>query len=324
MTKNVFVIGHKFWARRLQQVLAEYGGSCLRVRCRQVPGGAGQIGDCAHLFGTDVFFRVGMRPGSRTIRGRAFDAFWHTLRLAVPRAAVVYYWIGTDVLKTLETVKRGGLSKSAMRDVRRSLHVADAQWLADELRILGIEALVQRLPGALTRPDKLQPLPETFRVLTYIPDARHEFYGGAQIYEAARALPSIPFDVVGGTGSWIARALPNLVFHGWQGDLAAFYRNSSVVARLVKHDGLGATAVEGLLFGRHVLYTYPLPYTISVAFGDTGRLIEILRSLRDQFQRGSLGPNTAGHEWATKAFDASAEGGRLVDIALNSSARATL
>jgi hypothetical protein len=324
MTKNVFVIGQKFWAARLQQVLTEHGQSRLRVRGWQVTGGFGGFDNWANVLGSDLFFRVGLRPGSSSIRGRAFDAFWYLLRFAVPRATAVYYWIGTDVSQTLEAMRGGTIPGRAIRDLHKSLHLADAQWLADELHGIGIEASVQRLPGALTRPDTLLPLPETFRVLTYIPDARHRFYGGLEIFKAARELPSIAFDVVGGSGTWIPHPLPNLLFHGWQNDLAPLYQKSSAVVRLVQHDGMGATAVEGLLFGRHVLYTYPLPHAICMTFGDTGQLVETLRSLSDDFHRGALSLNTAGHDWAARAFDASTESRRLVDFVLNGSSKPVL
>ena len=268
MTKNVFIIGPKFWAARLQQVLTQHGQPSLKVSGWRVTGGVGGFNDWRGVLRTDVVFRVGLRPGSRSFRGRAFDAFWHLLRLALPRATAVYYWIGTDVAQTLDAMRAGTIPARTVRELHNSLHLADAQWLAEELRSMGIRASVQRLPGALTWPDPLLPLPETFRVLTYIPDARYQFYGGIEILEAARKLPSIAFDVVGGNGTWIPNSLPNLVFHGWQNDLTPFYQKSSVVVRLVQHDGMGATAVEALLFGRHVLYTYPLPHTIAITFGE--------------------------------------------------------
>lgn len=324
MTKNVFVIGQKFWAARLQQILTQHGQSRLRVRGWQVPGGFGGFDNWADVLGSDVFFRVGLRPGSSSVRGRAFDAFWHSLRLAVPRATAVYYWIGTDVSQTLEAIRGETISRRAVRDLHNSLHLADAEWLAEELRGIGIRASVQRLPGVLTRPDTMRPLPETFRVLTYIPDARYQFFGGIEIFEAARELPSIAFDVVGGAGTWISQPLPNLVFHGWQNDLTPFYQKSSVVLRLVQHDGMGATAVEALLFGRHVVYTYPLPHTICITFGDTARLVETLRSLSDDFHRGALGLNAVGHYWAATAFNASTEGRRLVDFVLDGTSKLAL
>jgi hypothetical protein len=318
------VVGQKFWVARLRQVLTQHGQSSLRVRSLEVPGDFGGFDNWAGVRNSDVLFRVGLRPGSSSVRARAFDTFWHLLRFAVPRATAVYYWIGTDVSQTLEAMRGGTIPRRAVRDLHESLHLADAQWLADELRGIGIGASVQRLPGMLTRPDTMRPLPEAFRVLTYIPDGRPEFYGGTGIFEAARELPSIPFDVVGGAGTWIPHPLPNLVFHGWQNDLTQFYQRSSVVIRLVQHDGMGATAVEALLFGRHVLYTYPLPHTIHMVFGDTGRLVETLRSLSDDFRRGALGLNAGGRDWATTAFDASTEGRRLVDFVLNGASKPVL
>ena len=324
MTKNVFVIGQNFWAGRLQQVLSQYGQGRLRVRGWQVSGRLGGWDTWSGFRRTDVLFRVGLRPGSSSLRGRVFDAFWYLLRWAVPRATTVYYWIGTDVSQTLAATRSGTIPARAIRDLRNSRHLADAKWLADELREIGIAASVQRLPGVLARPHNLPPLPETFRVLSYIPDSRYAFYGGNEIYEAARELPSVAFDVVGGSGAWIPKPLPNLTFHGWQKDLASFYESASVVVRLMQHDGMGATAVEALLFGRHVIYTYPLPHAIQLPFGDAGRLVETLDALNDDFDRGTLSLNTAGHDWAATAFDAAAEGRHLVDFILERPAQAVL
>lgn len=324
MSKSVFVIGQKFWAGRLTEVLSQYGSPGLHVTALQVRGGIAGLRKWARVFGADVFFRVGLRPGSSTLRGRAFDLLWSVLRILTPKAKTIYYWIGTDVSQTLAAMHAGTISPRTVRDLRRSLHVADAQWLADELSSLGIRATVQRLPGALTQPQTLDPLPGTFRVMTYIPDARYRFYGGLELFEAARQLPGVTFDVVGGAGSWIPHSLPNLVFHGWQKDLTAFYRKSTVVVRLVEHDGMGATAVEALLFGRYVLYSYPLPHSTLIPFGDAARLIESLRSFYVRHQEGTLGVNTTGQSWAAATFDPEAEGHHLADLALTAAAGSTL
>lgn len=324
MSKSVFVIGQKFWAGRLKEVLNQYGSPGLHVTALQVGGGIGGLRNWVQAFGADVFVRVGLRPGSSTLRGRAFDLLWSVLRTLTPNAKTIYYWIGTDVSQTLAAMHAGTISAGTIRDLQRSLHVADAQWLADELSSVGIEASVQRLPGALAQPQTLDPLPGIFRVMTYIPDVRYRFYGGLDLFEAARQLPSVTFDVVGGTGTWIPHPLPNLAFHGWQKDLTSFYQKATVVLRLVEHDGLGATAVEALLFGRYVLYSYPLPHSTLIPFGDTSRLIETLRSFSVRHQAGTLAPNTAGQTWAATAFDPQTEGRHLADLVLTAAAGNTV
>jgi len=140
MTKNVFLIGQKFWVARLQQVLTQHGQGRLRVKSWQVGCGLRGFDDWAGFNRLRrVLFRVGLRPGSFSVRGRAFDALWYLLRLAVPRARAVYYWIGTDVSQTLEAMRGGTIPRRAIRDLNESMHLADSQWLADELRGIGIE-----------------------------------------------------------------------------------------------------------------------------------------------------------------------------------------
>ncbi len=115
-------------------------------------------------------------------------------------------------------------------------------WFVDDLRETGICAVDCLFPGELPESDA-ESLRFTggFRVLSYIPDKNPEFYGGHAIYQAANALPEVRFDIVGGAGNWVDKALPNMKFHGWQEDLRPFYLNAQVVARLVPHDAVGGT-----------------------------------------------------------------------------------
>jgi glycosyltransferase involved in cell wall biosynthesis len=94
-----------------------------------------------------------------------------------------------------------------------------------------------------------------------------------------------------------------LTFHGWQRDLEPFYRKSSVLVRLVEHDGTGLTAVEALSRGRHVIYSFPLPHTLRVAWGDNDALSRILSGLLNLHKRGLLRLNTAGRSYAEKHYD---------------------
>jgi hypothetical protein len=220
-----------------------------------------------------------------------------------PGAVRVFYWLGTDVLNTTLDFRAGTLRKPSYAQARRDHHLADATWLAEELGEVGIKALPKTITIPELMVDETPHLPSQFSVLSYVPDTRHSFYGGDCIYEAARRLPDIRFDVVGGSGVWVSKPLPNLVFHGWQKDMKNFHRNATVLVRLVKHDGTGLTALEALSFGRHVIYSHPLPYSIRVGWGDTDALVEKVSELFALHRLGLLRPNMSGSAYVQKRFN---------------------
>lgn len=299
---TVCLIGQPYWAKKLEANLNDFGES--RLRAFYFPLKPMRfLQSLRKAITADLIVSVGYRPGARTVRGRVFDAFWGTLRLLNRRGAGLFYWIGTDVLNTTEDLRAGELSRGPFERAKRDYHLADAPWLVEELGKMGITAL----PKTLTLPpiagDSAPELPVEFSVLTYIPDFRYRFYGGEAIYEAARRLPDVRFDVVAGLGAWIPEPLPNLIFHGWQSDMQRFYRNTSVLVRIVEHDGIGLTAVEALSLGRHVIYSLPLPHTLLAAWGDSETLIDKLSELFRLHQRGSLHVNAAGRAYVEENFD---------------------
>jgi hypothetical protein len=262
----------------------------------------------------DVLLRVGFRPGAPTLRGRAFDAIWLLLRLWNREARGAMYWIGTDVLNSTRDFSAGKLRRAFFQSRAEDLHVADAPWLVSELAQVGVPATFIHLPGSSECAAEIAPLGPAFRVLTYIPDARFRFYGGDTIFQAARRLPQIEFDVVGGLGNWTSAPMANLHFHGWQSNIERFYRDACVVLRLVEHDSIGSTVQEGLLFARHVLYSYPFPHTTHIAFGDVDQLVQALRHLFHFHQTGRLAPNVSGWAYARQAFDEARDARALVAL----------
>lgn len=306
---SICLIGQRYWVSKLEENLNQFGRSHLRVF--GLPLNSRLLRDLQRPLAADIIVSVGFRPGARTWRGRAFDALWSTLRLLNPGAVRVFYWLGTDVLNTTKDFKSGKLRQRSYAKAKRDYHLADATWLVEELQRVDIEAL----PKTITIPEltvgETPDLPAVFSVLTYVPDRRYRFYGGESIYDAARKLPDIRFDVVGGSGGWVSKPLPNLVFHGWQSDMTSFHRNATVLVRLVQHDGTGLTAVEGLSLARHVIYSHPLPCTIPVAWGDTDALIKVLSGLLDLHHQGLLRPNTAGSKYVRENFN---HQDRMVDL----------
>jgi hypothetical protein len=297
----ICLVGQHPWTTKLQETLNQSGRSDLRAFV--LPLDRRCFLGLKQALSADIFIRVGFRPGAPTWRGRVFDAAWSMLRLLNPDAVRVFYWVGTDVLNTIQDFKTGTLRQRSYRQARKDHHLADATWLAEELLEVGIKAL----PKTITIPElqvgDVPPLPSHFSVLSYIPDRRYSFYGGNTIYEAARRLPDIRFDVVGGSGEWVPKPLPNLVFHGWQKDMKSFHRNATVLVRLVQHDGTGLTALEAMSFGRHVIYSHPLPHCIRVGWGETNALVEKVTELFALHQSGMLHLNTSGSAYVQKNFN---------------------
>ena len=296
---QVAVFGQPFWAKRLVERFNLYGKGSVRSAAVCLPHMTPR--NIIDIRTADVLIRVGYRPGAATWRGSGFDALWSVVRAINLRARIFYFWIGTDVLNAVRDFRaERGLRR--LEKTKRDNHLAGAPWLTEELREIGIEARTTYFPGICVRYSGAE-LPQRFSVLTYIPDLRFRFYGGPLIYDCAEALPTINFNVIGGKGDWVRNKLPNLQFWGWQPDLGPFYRNSVVVMRMVEHDALGGTVIEGLAASRHIIYSQFCPFTQHVRFGDTTGALSALNGFFTSHSHGQLQPNLAGQEYACTNFD---------------------
>ena len=247
--------------------------------------------------------RAGYRIGATTPRGRLFDAYWSALRRAVPSAVACHYWLGTDVMDTVAEARAGTLRQAAVSRARDELHLAAGPWLVTELAEVGIRAVELVVPQPYHCPATPPPLPSTFRVLTYLPGDRLEFYGGNVILEAARWLPDVAFDVVGRLGAKEPGPIRNVAWHGWVSDMNSMYARATVVVRIPRHDGLGHTVIEGLMNARHVIYTHDLPHVTRLDPVTVPGLVAELVRLRDSHRRGSLELNLEGRAFARAAYD---------------------
>jgi hypothetical protein len=153
------------------------------------------------------------------------------------------------------------------------------------------------------RDSPLPPLPRAFTALSYVPDFRHEFYGGDMLLEAARCLPEIEFRVTSGTGEWADSVPPNVHFLGRVEDMADEFRASSCLVRMVRHDGLSNMVIEALSFGRPVVYSARLPHTRFVEFGDAHGLERALVELSARDASDPLPEDRADAAWAVEISD---------------------
>jgi hypothetical protein len=297
---RVLVLGQQFTGARIAVALNAAGGA---VDATFVPQG-----DYLRLLAGPpraaslVLMRVGYRVGSGSPRGRAFDAYWSVLRRRLPRAVGCHYWIGSDVLDTIEAARAGTLRRAPFARARDDLHLSVAPWLTSELATVGLEATTALLPAATRMPAVAPAMPAEFRVLSYLPAARFAFYGGPLILAAARLLPDTGFDVVG-PGDPPEAVPPNVRWHGWVGDMSARYGQVSVVVRLPRHDGFGNTVIEGLLNARHVVYTHEVPHVRRLPAMTPEALVEVLQELREAHAAGTLAANDAGRTYALATFD---------------------
>ena len=206
---------------------------------------------------------------------------------------VIVIWAGTDVIaaqkepQLLELIKRFGFT-----------NLSDGPWLVDELAALGIDATY--VPVTAIEPAQtLAPLPQTFRILTYLPEPRRAFYGEKIVYAIARAFPQVPFTVVG-RGERSSIAPPNVTFTGHIDSMPSQIDASTVLLRMPQHDGKSMLVLEALARGRHVIWTYDFPGVVHAAREIDA--VEVLREMLALHERGELGLNRVGYEFVRTNF----------------------
>jgi hypothetical protein len=221
--------------------------------------------------------------------------FLGTARL-LGKNKLIMLWSGSDVLFAKEELADGRMHPW----VKGLIHWAVSPWIAEEVRDLGLRC--EYVQASFVQPEPVPvPLPEKFSVLAYVPSReKSSLYGWDQIVEVAAALPSIQFNIVGlQTGGELAGP-PNVRVHGWTNDLTPHLRQTTVLWRPVRHDGLSFMVLEALAQGRHVLYSYPFSAcahvkSSSAACAELERLYALHRS-------GALEINHTGGELITREF----------------------
>jgi glycosyltransferase involved in cell wall biosynthesis len=279
------VIGFEYHARYLARVINEFSN---RWEFSAFPANRmGMLGALWKLRRADALISFG-GPGPGIALAEAADA------RNIPVAVI---WAGSDVLTSAENPFELAVTKH-----RRYDNVAVAPWLVDELRTLGLDA--SYLPvGAVDVPDVTTPLPQTFRVLTYLPEPRRSFYGERRVYTIARAMPDVEF-VVLGPGQRNPSAPPNVTFAGYVREVSSQIDASSVILRLTEHDGQSILVLEALARGRHVIWTHACPGVHATR--DTDDALAKMRELYELHTAHALEVNEAGQRYVREHFEPSA------------------
>jgi hypothetical protein len=169
---------------------------------------------------------------------------------------IVMHWVGSDTLEAQAALNSGRCERWVLNAIH---HWADSPWILDELREMGVGCEYVPLPSPRIS-NSSAPLAEEFKVLVYVPSVEcSELYGLDKILEAARALPEIQFELVGLRDGPLEFPPANIRFHERVSDLNEYYKQATVMWRPTRHDGLSWMVCEALGYGRHVLWSYPLP-----------------------------------------------------------------
>lgn len=184
------------------------------------------------------------------------------LRLAMAlKKKFIIHWIGTDVVQAMQQYQKDHVVPNAQYP---HIDLAIAENLQQELLEIGIHAAcVPFVPGDMDF--QPQPAPQTHMVLSYIPEAREQFYGMETLKELAKRHPEVPFCIVANDGKNDSNKLPNIHYMGRVGrqEMAELYRKCSVLFRYPQHDGLAIMKLEAMGLGRQVIHCYPFPYVIT-------------------------------------------------------------
>jgi hypothetical protein len=246
-----------------------------------------RLASLGHLLRADVWYTIGSPITDR----------WLHLVARVLRKPRVVHWVGSDI----QTLKRcpDVLQWCRRDDVR---HLAEVDWMIEELRTLGLKANLAPLPPRTLPPAAPPPLPERFTVLLYMPRHRGDFYGCREYQRLFRTFSGRPikFIVVGG-GDFYAPEDADVEDLGWCTDLRSVYERTSVLLRFTRHDGLSLMALEALSYGRHVLWTQEFPFTTRVqTYHECEREIS---SLLERHLAGTLEPQLEMAQYIRETYD---------------------
>ena len=191
----------------------------------------------------------------------------------------VLYWIGTDVTQL----------RAHSRFVAGCSNIAGSSWLAEEVRGNGYACEERLFPVKLPVSGML-PFPNTDRlqVLCYVPDAHHVRHGSSEIRALVEHFSDVEFTVIGGDGTWWPDRPGNIQFLGWVDDTVGHLAGAHVLLRRTAHDSLSAFVREGLVAGRHVIFTYDVPGVIYVERGDIRSLVARMDELNSRFAEQRL------------------------------------
>ena len=269
-------------ARSTRALLPDWDAHVLRAGSR-----AARVFSTMALVNADVWYTIGSPIPDR----------WLHVLARMLRKPRVIHWVGSDValLKSQPLVRRFCRSDNVT-------HLAEVDWMIQELADAGIRASLAPLPPHVRIPDGIPPMPETCTVLLYVPRSRGDFYGRNEYEKLFRAFLGKPirFVVVGG-GELTIPAGANVERLGWKADLSGVYERVSALLRFTRHDGLSLMALEALCYGRHLMWSQPFPYGVRVR--DYDECERAVAALLERHLAGELRPHADAAKYVRDCYD---------------------
>lgn len=214
----------------------------------------------------------------------------------------ICHWLGSDVMRLLKDTRFRLIVLVSNSFI--DLNIAFWENLQEELKYVGIESVVWPIPVDIEyfSTNELPPMPQKFSILCKI--AGDWLYGSDTVFKLAKDFPNVRFLVVSGKyeqPSWLLSKIgeaPNILFLGWQNNMNEIYRQSTILLRLTKHDGLSYMVIESLAMGRQVIWSHNfLPYCHYVK-----NYNEVKEAILEVQKDPKL--NTCGAEYVRKNFSA--------------------
>jgi len=164
----------------------------------------------------------------------------------------ILQWAGTDVMTSVH--KR--LPKGKI------FYIAQCERLKEDLKKMRFPFKVWAVISTVAENYKIEPLPQNFSILSYLPDLRNEFFQTNLVLAVAERMPDVKFKIFGRRKTLIDTKLPNVKNYGWINGEKKYeiYLNSSCLLRMPKHDAMSQVMVEMFQMGRRVIHNYPYLY----------------------------------------------------------------
>ena len=210
---------------------------------------------------------------------------------------ILLEWVGSDVLEAQKSYESGKIDH---KFISRSYHYCVSTWLQDELAKMNLKAKLIKQHVFIENFKPPVPFPGQFSILTYIGADRPEFYGINRIKYLAEKFRNVPIKVVGLAES--NTNLPaNVELLGWVKNFEEIIDENIVFFRVTDHDGMPLSVLEALARGRHVIYSNPVPETITV--NNQNELVDSVSKLFEKFKLGKLEINHAGIDFVKESYN---------------------
>ena len=250
------------------------------------------------LFQATHIIRVGIPPARLTLKNLIVDSILLP-HLASASKKNICYWIGSDVNYIFPLENNRIVRKLRLAYLHLHKSIAGSPWLSDELNSYSIDCISSIFPYDIKFTKPKWEIHQILKVSMYIPNGKQNQYNNGLIEYLAQQCKWLEIHIYGSSKYWHDNSpMPeNIVFHGWVSEPSTLISKCHVHIRYLAHDALGASVREALACSSHVIYTYDIPNTITVRYGDKEAVLQHLKDFHFKLINKELKPNHSGSSW---------------------------